>query len=335
MRSLLAQDYPALEVIAVDDRSGDRTGTILDDLARDDPRLRVVHIDALPDGWLGKTNALQRGADATDARWLLFTDADVIFALGSLRRAISLVEREGIDHLVVGPDTMSETFGERLFLALFTLLFSFKAPLGRLDDRRSKAHVGVGAFNLVRASSFAAIGGLRRIALSVDDDLRLGQALKFAGYRNKIALGTGDVAVRWQVGLGGMIRGMEKNFFAVLDFRPVSAILNAIVILILGVGPMMGLFVGPLWSRVLCGIGVFAIAVMLGASSQLSRVGPLYTITLPISGVLVAFALLRSMVLTLRRGGVSWRGSFYPLRDLRTHVKLRNHWLNEIWHSTR
>lgn len=334
-RSLLAQDYPALEVIAVDDRSGDRTGAILDDLAREDGRLRVVHVDDLPAGWLGKTNALQRGAEAADARWLLFTDGDVIFAPGALRRAISLAEREGLDHLVAGPDMLVETVGERLFFALFMLLFAFKAPIGRIDRPRSKAHIGVGAFNLVRASTFAAIGGLRRVALSIDDDMRLAQAIKFAGYRNAFAIGAGDVAVRWQVGLGGMVRGLEKNFFAGLDFRPGAALGASAVILLLSAGPTLGLFVGPAWTRGVCGLGVLATAALLGFTTRSSRVGPWYAATLPISGVIVVYALLRSMTLTLRRKGVEWRGRLYPLDELRLHVKLRNHWLNEVWHSTR
>src|SRR5918997_1721193 len=79
-RSFLAQDYPGLEVIAVDDRSTDATGAILDAIAAGEDRLRVVHVRELPAGWLGKTNALQMASEATSATWLLFSDADVILA---------------------------------------------------------------------------------------------------------------------------------------------------------------------------------------------------------------------------------------------------------------
>ncbi len=334
-RSLLAQDYPALEVIAVDDRSADRTGAILDGLAREDGRLRVVHVVDLPVGWLGKTHALQRGASATDAAWLLFTDADVIVAPGVLRRAVALACRDRLDHLIVGPDTLSETFGERIFLALFAYLLAFRAPVGRIVDRASRAYFGVGAFNLVRAEAFRDIGGLGRVALSVDDDMRLGQALKYAGYRNGFILGDRAVAVRWQVGLGGLVRGLEKNFFALVDFRPGPAILAAAAILALGAGPILGLFVGPWWSRAVCGLGVLATMALLGLASFLTRIRWYYALTLPISGVVVSYALLRSMTLALRRRGIAWRGTTYPLQQLRDHVKLRNHWLNEVWYSTR
>jgi cellulose synthase/poly-beta-1,6-N-acetylglucosamine synthase-like glycosyltransferase len=90
LSSVLAQDYPALEVVAVDDRSGDATGAILDELAAQHPMLRVVHVTSLPEGWLGKTHALARASEAATGELLLFTDADVVFAPGALRRAASL-----------------------------------------------------------------------------------------------------------------------------------------------------------------------------------------------------------------------------------------------------
>src|SRR5262249_32333062 len=119
VRSLLSQDYPGLEVVAVNDRSTDETGGLLDYLARGDGRLRVVHVQELPPGWLGKTHALQAGAESVTADWLLFTDADVVFAPGTLKKALALAVGERLDHLVVGPDVLTETLGERTFLATF------------------------------------------------------------------------------------------------------------------------------------------------------------------------------------------------------------------------
>ena len=95
-RSLLAQDYPELALIAVDDRSTDGTGAILDAIAAEDTRLKVLHIEELPAGWLGKTHALHAAAATSSADWLLFTDADVLFVPDTLRRAIALAEA-GVD----------------------------------------------------------------------------------------------------------------------------------------------------------------------------------------------------------------------------------------------
>ncbi|HEU5115079.1 MAG TPA: glycosyltransferase, partial [Isosphaeraceae bacterium] len=121
-RSILKLDYPELRVVAVDDRSQDETGAILDRLAGEDSRLAVVHVTELPPGWLGKTHALQLASEATDASWLLFTDADVLFGPQSLRKAIAFAESTKADHLIVPPDIPTEHFGERLFLVMFQLV---------------------------------------------------------------------------------------------------------------------------------------------------------------------------------------------------------------------
>jgi hypothetical protein len=334
-RSLLAQDYPGLEVIAVDDRSSDRTGAILDELARDDMRLRDEHVTALPPGWLGKTHALQRAAEATTADWLLLTDADVVFAPGALRRAIGLAERARLDLVVAAPDMLTETFGERVFLAPFLLLLAMKSPPWDVADRGKKAAVGAGAFNLVRAGAFRAIGGLERIALSVDDDLRLGQALKFAGYRLAVVNGQHAVSVRWQVGLGGLIRGLEKNFFGCLDYRLDQVVAVLLVLTLIGILPFAGLFVGPWWNRLTCAAGIAAFVLILAAGRRLNGVAWYHGLFLPLGAAALATALVRSVWLTYRRGGVSWRDHLYPLAALRAHVRRRNAWLRELWLSTR
>lgn len=335
-RSLLAQEYPGLEVIAVDDRSTEATGAILDALAAHDPRLRVIHVRELPPGWLGKNHALQTAADATDADWLLLTDADVVFAPGILERAVAWAVEQQTDHLTVAPDVPTETVGERLFLAIFRLMFALYSPIWAVENRARGAHLGIGAFNLVRAGAFRAIGGLRRLALSVDEDMRLGQALKAAGFTTRVMFGGDAVSVRWQIGLRGMIHGLEKNFFAALNFSLPKAFLGGLVLMWVGAGPHVGLFAGPWWSRAGCLAGVAAICALLNMTrSWQGGLAWYYGLSLPLSALLCTFALARSVWLTLRRRGVQWREHLYPLGELRAHVRHREEWIREVWKSTR
>jgi glycosyltransferase involved in cell wall biosynthesis len=334
-RSLVAQDYPNLEIIAVDDRSTDATGAILDRLTEDDSRLRVVHVRELPPGWLGKNHALHSAAQATEADWLLFTDADVVFAPGALRKAVAFALREQADHLTVVPQMPTETVDERIFMCMFNLIFVLHSPLRKVVNPRSRAFIGVGAFNLVRAGAFEAIGGLHRLALSVDDDMRLGQALKWGGYRTRMLVGLNSVSVRWHVGAAGMVRGLEKNFFAGLEFKLRMVALAVGVVLWAGCGPHAGLWVGPWWSRVVCAGGVGALAVLLQFVGRTSGIHAGYALALPVSAAMIAWAILRSTWQTLRRGGVRWRDHFYPLAELKAHVHRRNAWTRELWRSTR
>jgi hypothetical protein len=194
---------------------------------------------------------------------------------------------------------------------------------------------GVGAFNLVRAESFHAIGGFRRLALSVDDDMRLGQALKFAGYRGDIALGQDLVSVRWHVGLGGMIRGLEKNFFAGAEYRLAVVVVAVLGLLTIGVAPHAGLWFGPGWTRTICALGVASIALILALMGRPGGVAWYHAFFLPIGATACIVALIRSAVLAVLRGGIRWRDHHYPLDALRAHVRLRNAWTREVWRSTR
>jgi hypothetical protein len=334
-RSLLAQDYPGLEVIAVDDRSKDDTGAILDALALEDSKLRVIHIRELPDGWLGKTHALQAASTTTSADWLLFTDADVVFTPETLQLALALAVRENLDHLTVIPEMLTESLGERAFLAMFFGLFTFYCPPWRLNDPGRKAAMGVGAFNLVRAEAFRAVGGFGHVALSLDDDMRLAQVLKFAGYVSRAVVGRHCLSVRWHAGLGAMVRGLEKNFFAGLDFNVPLVALAVLGMIVLGILPHVGVLVGPLWVRAVCAGGVASAAVFLGASRGLDGLRWYHAFFLPLGATALIVALVRSVVMTFAKGGVRWRDHLYPLAALKEHVRRRNAWANEVWRSTR
>ncbi len=333
-RSMLAQDYPGVTVVAVDDRSTDATGAILDRLAAEDPLLRVVHVRELPPGWLGKNNALQMASETVDTDYLLFTDADVVLAPGTLRRAVVRAEAEGLSHITLSPDVTTLTFGEKLFMSLFGLLFSFKSPLPAVGNPNRREYIGVGAFNLVRTESFRAVGGFKRLSLSIDDDMRLGQILKYAGYRMQMLLGRNLAKVRWQIGFWGMIRGLEKNFFAGLEFRLRMVLWGTFVMLCLGWGPFVGSFVGPVWSRVVCGLAVVAILVMCWGASKQSRIPIWFGFLFPFSSLVMIFSMWRSTWKTLRQGGVRWRDHLYPLAELRQHVAIRDAWIEELWKST-
>jgi hypothetical protein len=334
-RTMLALDYPALEVVAIDDRSADPTGAILDDLASRDARLRVVHVRDLPEGWLGKTHALQLGAEATAAEWLLFTDADVMFDPLTLRRTIGHAVRGGYDHVTVTPDLPTRGEGERIFLAMFQIGLSLYAPGWDVEKRSKRAAMGIGAFNLVRASAFRAIGGFDRIALSVDDDVQLGRALKWAGYRSRMLLGNGAISVRWQVGLRGMIRGLEKNFFAGSKFDMKRVAVYTLGQIVVGFGPFLGLIAGPAPVRWICGAAIVVMAILLTLIGRQCGLRAYHALTMPLSAVVCIAALLRSTWITLRQGGIRWRGHLYPLAALREHVRRREAWMRELWRSTR
>jgi glycosyltransferase involved in cell wall biosynthesis len=320
LATLVALDYPDLEIIAVDDRSQDSTGAILDEFARKHPRLHVVHVKELPAGWLGKPHALQRGYEQSTGDWLLFTDADVRFTPDVLRRALTLVKQGNVDHLTLFGDVEMVGFWEKVLITFFGLAFHIATDPYRVSNPDSWTYVGVGAFQLLKRSAYEAAGTHRRLAMEVVDDMKLGKIVKQAGFRSSVGLAQDAVVIRWHAGLGNLVRGVTKNFFAAAGYNLTLVLMGAAGLLLLNVAPFVALILGHGWIRMLAAV---AVAIAMGfhiGVDVVMRVSPFYALTHPIGAVLFCYMLLRSTVVTLWQGGVTWRDTFYPLEDLRRGI---------------
>lgn len=317
--SMLAMDYPGLRIVAVNDRSADSTGAILEAAAARDSRLQVVHVRELPAGWLGKTHALDCAAREARSEWLLFTDADVHFSPDALRRAMSLAVRESADHLTLLAQMIVKGFWEKVVIPYFGLGFVFGSEMWRVADPRSRFYMGVGAFQLVRRAAYESCGGHERLALEVIDDMKLGRMVKRAGFRSRLGFADELVRVRWHAGLGNLVRGVEKNFFAGVEYRLWVVALAIAVNLLVSVAPLAALFTAAGWTR------IFAAAAAMGGmtveallvSAITASVPPVYALFHPVGALIFDYMLARSAILTLWNGGVSWRGTFYPLSQLK------------------
>ena len=317
LATLVAVDYPGLEIIAVDDRSSDATPQILDDFAAQHPQLRVVHVRELPKGWLGKPHALQKGFEASRGELIVFTDADVKFERDSLRRVVTLLRQRGLDHLSLLGDVVQSGFWDTVFISFFGMGFQLATDPYSLTNPNSRSYAGVGAFQMLRRSTYEASGTHRRLAMEVIDDMKLGKLVKMAGFRSGIAVAQKYVSVEWHVGLGNLVRGVEKNFFAGAQFRVSTAGAQILALLVMNVLPFAGLFLGHGWIRAFAAVSVLiAICFHVGVDVVM-RVSPLYCLTLPLGAIIVSYMILRSTIITLRQGGIVWRDTFYPLEELR------------------
>jgi len=320
LATLMEIDYPELEVVAVDDRSRDATGRILDEFAAAHPRLRVVHVERLPDGWLGKPHGLQKAYEASSGEWLLFTDADVRFKPDVLRRVVSLVKTRQLDHLALLGEVEMVGFWETALITFFGLGFHLATNPSQVSNPRSSRYIGVGAFQMVRRSAYEASGTHKRLAMEVVDDMKLGKIVKEAGFRSGCAVAEDFVTVRWHAGLGNLVRGVTKNFFAGAgyDLRIVAAQLAGLVMM--NILPFAGVLLGHGWIRALSAIAVvIALSFHVGVA-WVMRVSPLYALTQPLGAALFFYMLLLSTVVTLWQGGIVWRDTFYPLEELKKGV---------------
>lgn len=320
LATLSRLDYPNLEIIPVDDRSQDATRQILDEFARTNSRARIVHVEALPSGWLGKPHALQKAYEASTGEWLLFTDADVRFATDALRRAMNLAKQRGADHLTLLGDVEMHGFWEATLVTFFGMMFHLATDPSRVTNPNAWPYVGIGAFQLLKRSTYEAVGTHRRLAMEVVDDMKLGKIVKQAGFRSCVGLAQDAFAIRWHAGLGNLVRGVTKNFFAALGYNVAFVFLATIVILLMNVAPFFAIFGAHGWIRIFAAIAVaIAIGFHVGVNIVM-RVSPLHALTHPLGALLFCYMLLRSTAVTLWRGGVTWRGTFYPLEELKRGV---------------
>lgn len=314
LRSKLATRYPDLEIIAVDDRSSDATGRVMDDMAAIDPRLRVLHLRELPDGWLGKLHAMSRGLELATGEWVLFSDADVHLDGDVLERIVSFAERDGVDFVGVMPALDHESSLLDAVMVDFIRIITLLGRMWQANDDSSRIGIGVGAFNLVRRRTLERTPGLGHLRMEIADDVALGAMVKACGGRTRLLAGRGDVHLRFYKSLGAVARSWEK-FGTVYEFsvwRP-ALFFTAVLALELGL-PIAGLVHGgasAILGGVALGLGTVTHAVIASHFGLRARGVVGWAI-----GLAVAIALLlRAAVVTGAAQAIAWRGTTYP-RDV-------------------
>ena len=325
LRSLLDSSGVRLQIVAVNDRSTDRTGERMDQVAAEAASqggahcLEVLHITELPAGWLGKPHAMAIGARQAASRWLLFTDGDVVFEPRTLELAVRHAESEKADHLVLVPTVVLKTLGEAAMLGAMNVLGGWTIRLWKVADPRASDSIGVGGFNLVRREVYERLGGFEALRMEVLDDLRLGWLVKHGGYAQRIAVGPQLVCIRWLQGALGVVRVVEKNGFAVYRYRVGLTLLAGLGLAMNLVWPLLAIAAGG--SAMVAGLLTYlSIAMTYQANRRDSLVAPWLAILFAPATAVVLYALLRSMILALARNGVEWRGTRYPLEELRRHA---------------
>jgi hypothetical protein len=320
LASFQAQDYPDFEVVAVDDRSEDATGSILDAAARADSRLKVVHVTSLPAGWLGKPHGMRTAFEHSTGEWLVFTDADVRFQPDVLHSTIALAQQRHLDHLTLLCHAEMFTVGEKIAMTFFALAFLMGLRPWRASDPRSSAYVGVGAFQLIRRDAYEKMGTHRRLAMEVVDDVKLGKLVKVAGLRSGVAKAGRAVSVHWHAGLGNIIRGTTKNCYATTGFRLWVAAGQVFGFLLMFVFPWIALPFVHGWARIFAAVAiVLPVLAQVGAALEFEE-SPLYAVTQPLGALIFVWMIVRSTFATLRQGGIYWRGTFYPIEELKRGV---------------
>lgn len=321
LRSLLSQDYPDFEVIAVNDRSTDKTSEILKRHQKD-KRLKVVDVKKLPSKWLGKSHALYKGYQLSKGEWLIFTDADVWYAPDTVKRAVNATQEKELDHLALFPHVQIKKLIESIFIHYFLIVFCMRYRPWAAQFSFMRAYTGVGAFNCVRRSAYEKAGTHKRLALSIDDDLALGRMLKRNGFRQMAMQAGKSISLQWVHGWKGVLNALHKNAFTGLSYNVFLLIAVSFTMISVDIVPFVLALTasGP--------VLILALASLLMIFLIYALWQRFYRHSLPLfflhfaGSCLVLVIMWRSCLEALLKGGINWRGTFYSLKELRQFQKV-------------
>jgi chlorobactene glucosyltransferase len=324
VQALLAQTYPNLEVVVVDDRSTDATARILESLSAD-PRLRVLHGAEMPDGWAGKPHALMQAAAAARGEWLCFVDADTYLAPEALASSYAKALSTGADLFTMMTRQITGTFWEKTVMPLVLTALAVGFPAREVNDPRTRNAIANGQFILIKRSTYQAVGGHERIKGEIVEDKALAESVKWNGYRLIVADGRLVVRTRMYTSLPQMWEGWTKNIFLGLRAQPNLALLGAfgaVVLVLAAVLLPLWPFLGVLWY--LHGGGWLAVGVILqslilwgavlyarAAVAHAMGISRAYALTTPLGSAVFAAMMLVSAWKVLSGQGVTWRGRRY------------------------
>lgn len=311
LHTLRRLDYPDYEVVVVNDRSTDGTLDEIQSVQKEWPQLKVISIDELPDGWLGKNYACYRGYKKAAGDILLFTDADVMFNPETLRVAVVHLQNQKADHLAVSPAIYGETFFLRLFVKYF--FFSFL-----IYFRPWAGGMGVGAFNMFRREAYEDVGTHRAVAMRPDEDLQLGKLVKKTGARQRFASGKYLMSVQWYASFREAMLGIEKNAFAGLSYNLFLAAGAMAAQVLLFVFPFIALFItSGVIQIIFVAVIVLYLLVFLRHIKVFSITKGYDAIFLPLAALLFIYVVCRALIKTIIYRGIHWRGTFYSLEKLK------------------
>lgn len=324
VRSLLSQDYPNFDVIACNDRSDDRTGEILDRLAAEDSRLRVIHVRELPPGWKGKNHAVHLASQIATGEYLFFTDADCrLTSPRTISVAMQELTSRGVGLLSILPNLAMKGFWENTIQPACSGVMMIWFEPNKVNHPAKKHAYANGAFLLMRRDAYDAVGGHEAIRDALQEDMTLARRVKRAGLGLAVVRSVGLYDVRMYTTLGQILRGWVRIFFG--SFPTVGTLfVPLLLILLMGLLPyavaavglsLAGAGVAPTGWWWAAGIaGATASGLQLSVILRYYRLiyaDPKFFWTYPLGSIIMALILLAAMTKHLPGAKVTWKGTSY------------------------
>jgi glycosyltransferase involved in cell wall biosynthesis len=316
LEKLLAQDYPSLEIIVINDHSVDRTSEILQEIVNGVPgRIRVVENLPLPKGWTGKNWAIHQGVPHAQGKWLLFTDADTRFETWAVRSAVAYAEQKELQLLTLSPRCLAEGFWEKALQPTAMGYLAHWFPFPKVNNPRSPLVFGNGQFFLIQREVYETLGGHEKVRGAFLEDFALVREAKKQECRLQCAVGTQIYGTRMYHSFRGIWRGWRRIFHHAFEKHPGFLWGKAISVFVFSVLPFLlllslGLFAAPSetpYLRVLAGLTVLGILYAAWKTYQVIGTSRRYAFVHPLAGLVLTGILADAAWHGLQKKETKWR----------------------------
>lgn len=316
LRSLMAQDYPEMEVILYNDQSTDQTGVIADRLAKEDARIQVFHGTHLPAGWVGKTHGCHQMSCKAKGRWFLFGDSDTVYEPDAISRALATAEDKKLEFLSFFPRFDNYSLGEKIFLPFFYFYIYAFCPLARITSSLNPQVVAAnGSFILIKQSLYQSIGGHESVKDKVLEDVLMARHIKSLGYKAGYGDGSTLYSVHMYDNIKSIWEGFSKNAFALFTWNYFTTITFVTAGFLFCVVPFILLVVSASshYTTVYAlNLSVVMIYLLIHALINFHLKQGFWTVVLfPICAAMSFFVIINSMFRVATGKGLTWKGRSY------------------------